>query len=164
MVSTKLENRNTSRLISIWKFGPFGNLVMLPSETKKPARLLRPRRFFGKTIEPRSSSRAVLSAFSSCEVGSASWEGASTSCEVGSASRGLCTGRLSTFAPLTHDLPAHEIGPVQLLGRRLRRLQLFHLDEAEALRAVRMTVHGDLHVLYRTNLREQVEQVALGAS
>jgi hypothetical protein len=60
-----------------------------------------------------------------------------------------------------HDLPAHEIGPVQFLGRFLGRFERLHLDEAEALRAVGVAVHGDLHVLHRADLGEEIEQVAL---
>ncbi len=59
-----------------------------------------------------------------------------------------------------HNLPAHEIGPVQFLGGGLGGIERFHLDEAETLGAVRAAIHRDFHILHRTLLGEEVKQVA----
>jgi hypothetical protein len=75
---------------------------------------------------------------------------------------GILAGTLVHLRAADHDLPAHEIGPVQFGRGFLGGFQRFHFDKAEALGAIGVAVHRDLHILHRADLREEIEQIALG--
>ena len=70
------------------------------------------------------------------------------------------TLRRSIFAPLTTICRPMKSVRLSFSAASLAVSIHFHLDEAEALRAVAAAVHGDLHVLHRADLGEQVEEVA----
>ncbi len=85
---------------------------------------------------------------------------------IGFVSRRVLFARILGLGPFIdlrtadHDLPSHEIGPVQFIGGRLCGFQLFHFDKAETLGAVGATIHGNFHVLHGTDLGEEIEEIA----